>query len=95
MGYERARVEMTDRSGGRIIFVYSSTNASAERTIGAYQANQANRKAACFQSYSPQSGHECVDCENLVDMCSYALGHKDTRRMRQTRVIMAVPSAPS
>jgi len=59
---------MTDRSRGCIVLVNASTNASGERTIGAYKANQANRKAACFQSYSPQSGHECVDSENLVKM---------------------------
>jgi hypothetical protein len=67
IGCERG-VEITDRSRGCIILVNSSTNASGERAIGAYKAYQANRKAACFQSYSPQSGHECVNGENLVEM---------------------------
>jgi hypothetical protein len=43
IGCERERVEMTDRSRGCIILVNASTNASGERTIGAYKANQANR----------------------------------------------------
>jgi hypothetical protein len=59
---------MTDRSRGCIILVNASTNASEERAIGAYKADQADSKAACVQSYSPQSGYECVDGEKLVEM---------------------------
>jgi hypothetical protein len=95
IGCERGRVEMTDRSRGCIILVHAGTNASGECAIGAYKANQANSKAACSQSHSPQSGHECVDSEDLVGCISYTLGHKDIWRMRRTRVIMEVPSAPS
>src|SRR6266850_5076219 len=69
IGCERGLVEMTDWSRACIILVNASTNASRKRTIGAYKANQANRKASCFQSYSPQSGHECVNGENLVKIC--------------------------
>jgi hypothetical protein len=57
---------MTDRSRACIVLVNASTNANGKRTIGAYKANQASSKASCSQSYSPQSGHECVDGENLV-----------------------------
>src|SRR6266850_3537586 len=77
---ERGRVEMTDRSRGSIILVNASTNASGERTIGTYKANQANSQAARFQSYSPQSRHECVDGETLVEMCiirSWSQGHME------------------
>ena len=59
---------MTDRSGSSIILMHASTNASGDRTIGAYKANQANSQAARSHSYSPQSGHECVDGKNLVEM---------------------------
>jgi len=80
IGYESGRAEMTDRSRGSIILMYASTNASGERTIGAYKANQANGQAACSQSYSPQSGHKCVDGENLGKMCiirSWSQGHME------------------
>jgi hypothetical protein len=75
--YGRERVEMTNGSRGSIILVSASTNASGERTIGAYKANQGNSQAACSHSYSPQSGHECVDRENLVEtyiICSRSQG---------------------
>jgi hypothetical protein len=83
---------MTNGSRGSIILMSASTNASGERTIGAYKANQGDSQAACFQSYSPQSGHECVDRENLVKMCimrSWSQGH------RRTSVIIALPSTPT
>jgi hypothetical protein len=78
IGCERGRVEMTDRSRGSVILVNASTNSSGERAIGAYKADQANSKAACSQAHSPQSGHECVDGENLVKMCivrAWSQGH--------------------
>jgi hypothetical protein len=50
---ERGRVRMTDGSRACIVLVNASTNANGECTIGAYKANQADSKTACFQSYSP------------------------------------------
>ena len=60
---------MTDWSRACIILMKASAHACRKRTVCAYKANQADRKASCFQSYSPQSRHECVDCENLVQIC--------------------------
>jgi hypothetical protein len=81
--HERGRVGMTHGSRDLEIFEGASANADPERTKAEYRENQANSKAACFRSYSPQCRHECVDGKNLVrcciNCCSWAHGHKEKR----------------
>jgi hypothetical protein len=89
---------VTNRSRGYIIVVNGNADANTERTKKAYKANQAKRKAACFQSYLPQGRYECVDSENLVKVYLYALGQtrpKNIRKTRRTMVIRAFPSIPN
>jgi len=87
--------EMTDKSRSSITLVNGGTKASGEHTIGAYKANQANSQATCFQSYSPQSGHEYMDGENLVEMCIIRSWKQRHMEMRPTRATMALPSTPT
>ena len=63
---ERERNEITHRSGDFIMLVDGRPNANPERNITEYEENHASSKAACFRSYPPQSGYECVDGEKLI-----------------------------
>ena len=63
---EREDVEMTHRCRGVVILVNASANANPECDKSGYEDNQPKSKAASFQSYSPQSRHECVNGKNLV-----------------------------
>ena len=63
---QREEVEISHRCRGFIMLVNASANANPERVKSDYEGNQEKAKAASFQSYSPQSRHECVDGENLV-----------------------------
>ena len=63
---EREEVEITHRCRGFIILMSPRANASPECDKNSYEDNEEKSKAASFQSYSPQSRHECVNGENLV-----------------------------
>ena len=65
-GCERQDVERTHRCRGFIMLVNSRANANPEHDKNGYEDNQEKRKATSFQSYSPQSRHECMNGENLV-----------------------------
>ena len=65
-GCEREEFEITHRCRGFIMLVNARANANPERVKSDYEGNQAKTKAASFQTYSPQSRHECVKGENLV-----------------------------
>lgn len=63
---ECERDRITHRSRDFVMLVDARPNANPERDKTEYKGNHENSKAACFQSYLPQSGHECVDGEKLV-----------------------------
>jgi hypothetical protein len=58
-------IGITHRSRDFILLMNASPNASPERNKTEHKENHENSKAACFQSYSPQSRHECMDGEEL------------------------------
>jgi hypothetical protein len=57
---------ITHRCRDFIILMNASADANPESNKTEYKEDHKDSEAACFQSYSPQSGHECVDGENLV-----------------------------
>ena len=65
-GCDSQDVERTHRCGRFIMLVKSRAKANPEHDKNGYEDNQEKREAASFQSYSPQSRHECVNGENLV-----------------------------
>ena len=64
-GCERVEVEKTHRCRGFIMLVNPRANPNPERDKNGHEANQAKGEATSFQSYPPQSRHECVNGENL------------------------------
>ena len=51
----------THRCGGFIMPVNPRPNANPERNKNGHEDNQTKSEAASFQSYPPQSRHECVN----------------------------------
>jgi hypothetical protein len=93
---ECERDRMTYRSRDFVMLVNASPNANPECDKTEYKENHANSKAACFQSYSPQSGHECVHGEKLVRCVSIVvLGPKNIMRVRRTRMLKPTPTSPN
>jgi hypothetical protein len=93
---ERDGVGITHRSRDFVMLVNASPDANPERNETEYKENHANGKAACFQSYSPQSRHERVDGEKLVKSVSVvALGPKNLMRSRRTRMLKPTPTSPN
>jgi hypothetical protein len=93
---ECERDRMTHRSRDFVMLVDASPNANPERDKTENKENHANSKAACFQSHSPQSGHECVNGEKLVRCVSVvAPGSKNIMRARRTRMLKPTPTSPN
>ena len=65
-GCEREEVEITHRCRDFVMLVSARANGNPECDKNGYEDNQEKSKPAGFQSYSPQSRHECVNGENLV-----------------------------
>jgi hypothetical protein len=78
---ERERIGIAHRCGDFIMLAGARSDDNPERNIAEYKEDHANSPPACFQSYSPQSGNECVDSEKLVGCVSIialgTLGHKE------------------
>ena len=58
-----------------MIFIKVDSDANPENNENTSEANQSKSKPACLNTYSPQSGYECVDSEYLEVYVSCVLNN--------------------